>query len=56
MIVSKMYLEWRIEEISCWLDHHHKQHYLHKLKEQNLSYYARRLAEADELELEHIKI
>ena len=56
MIVGKMYLEGRIGEIRCWLDHHHKHHPLRRLKEQSLNYYIRKMVEAEELTINRIKI
>lgn len=56
MIVSKTYLEGRVKELRCWLDHYPGMHHARKLKEQNLRYYAQKLVELEELKLEYIKI
>lgn len=56
MKVSKAYLEQRVEELQCWLDHHAKADAGRKLREQNRRYYLRKLAVADEQDMDFIEI
>ena len=56
MIVTKIALQRKIDQVNKWLKNHPKTHFSYGLKTQNRNYYVGKMCIMDESELKKIKI